>query len=119
MKMLRFLGCLVLCLAVTETANALTPEQFKRWEIYRPHPRYWNFNENPEFRPGPGMLLVSFDATSGTVIRVDIIKSTGNGPLDRDFASAYKRWTFKPGVLPKDYKIKVPINVQEIHMLTH
>ena len=44
------------------------------------------------------------------VNRVEIIKSTGDGQLDGSYVRTYKHWKFKPGVLPKDFKLAIPTN---------
>ena len=119
MRTFRLWGFLLLSICVTATAASRpTLEQLKSWAIYTPRPSFFTV-ETTQFVPGPGVFLLRFDAKSGTVSSVEIIKSTMYGEIDRSCVKIFKQWKFKPGVLPKDFELKIPLDSKKVQIPYH
>ena len=76
-----------------------TPAQITLWIIAKPNPEY-PLEAQARRARGSGEFLLHFITTTGTVRRIEIVKSTGDKALDSACIQAYSRWRFKPGVLP-------------------
>lgn len=119
MKTLRLCGPLLLILCMTAAASPQpTIEQLKSWAIYTPRPSYLSFDMT-QFVPGPGLFLLRFDAKSGTVSSVEVVKSTMVGEIDRGCVKTFKKWKFKPGALPKDFVLRIPLDSKKIQIPYH
>jgi TonB family protein len=55
---------------------------------------------------GSGLIRVTLDLTTGSVLRATVIKSTGFAALDSSAADAFRRWRWKPG---KWKEIDIPV----------
>jgi TonB family protein len=110
MKVLRLLGALLLIVCMSAAAGSQpTMDQLKSWAVYTPRPSIVSL-DTTQFIAGPGVFLLRFDSKSGMVIRVEVLKSTMFGEVDRDCVKVFEKWKFKPGVLPKDFELKIPLD---------
>jgi TonB family protein len=90
-----------------------TMEQLKSWAIYTPDPTPLSL-DTTQFVPRPGVFLLRFDAPSGTVSRVEVLRSTMFGEIDRHCVKIFEKWKFKPGALPKDFELKIPVDSMKL-----
>ena len=73
--------------------------------IYAPRPRY-PYEVRAKGQGGSGFFRIILDLSSGNVVKVTTIKSTGSPVLDNAAISAFRQWRFKPG---KWKEIDLPI----------
>jgi TonB family protein len=55
---------------------------------------------------GSGLFRLTLDLSTGSVVKVAVIKSTGNPILDNSALTAFRQWRWKPG---KWKEIDIPI----------
>ena len=93
-------GCVPLLPAQSPPPRVPLPQA-----IYTPQPVY-----RPEWAKqglaGKGVVLVTIDPKTGTVVGVHMLQSTGNNLLDGAALDAYSKWRFKPGSIPQ---VKMPV----------
>jgi TonB family protein len=73
--------------------------------VYRVAPEY-SLSERAQRHFGSGLLRLTLDLKTGTVTKVQVLKSTGHAALDQSAIDAFRRWRWKPG---KWKEIDVPI----------
>jgi TonB family protein len=75
------------------------PAKMSELVVYGPLPEYPD-----EFRRrrigGSGVFLLRVQIKTGEVTQVLVAQSTGAAPLDAFAVKAFRKWRFKPGVLP-------------------
>jgi TonB family protein len=54
-------------------------------------------SERARRHTGSGLLRLTLDLKTGSVIRVAVVKSTGFSALDYSAIDAFRRWRWKPG----------------------
>jgi TonB family protein len=64
------------------------------------------YSEKALRHTGSGLLRVTLDLNTGSVVRVAVIKTTGFSALDNSAIDALRRWRWKPG---KWKEIDIPI----------
>jgi protein TonB len=73
--------------------------------MYAPRPVY-PYEARRQRITGSGAVLLTIDATAGTVTEVLIVQSCGSDVLDHATLDALRRWRFKPGIVAK---VQLPI----------
>lgn len=74
---------------------------------YAPFPEY-SASARARHLQGSGMFLLRV-RNDGSVLRVDVVESTGHRELDDACISAYKQWRFRPEFAAKAPKVKIPV----------
>ncbi len=94
-------------LSVAVTGNSQTPNatHVKPYAIYAPRPNYPLYARQYHWT-GEGLFRCNI-RSDGTVVSVDVLRSTGHGMLDRAAIKALRQWRFHPGDMNP---IKIPIN---------
>jgi TonB family protein len=115
MSRLRVLLCLVLVVAGAAGVSAkpypfvlVVPPEMKRYFTTILPPREVPYEVKKNHWSGTGTFRVSIDST-GRVMSVGIVKSTGYRGLDETLATAVLTWRARPG---KKREIDFPLTVQ-------
>jgi protein TonB len=87
------------------TPGSLTPSSARILALNAPRPEY-PYEARRQKITGDGVVIMTVDPGTGSVITVSIWKSTGSTVLDNAAVAAYRRWRFKPGTVPT---VKSPI----------
>jgi TonB family protein len=64
--------------------------------IYAPGPQY-PYEARTRHVMGSGLFRITLDLSTGSVVKVIMIKSTGSPVLDNSCLSAFRQWRLKPG----------------------
>jgi protein TonB len=87
------------------TPGSLTSSSAKILALNAPRPEY-PYEARRQKITGDGVVIMSVDPGTGSVIAVSIWKSTGSTVLDNAAVAAFRRWRFKPGTVSR---VKSPI----------
>ena len=63
---------------------------------YAPRPQY-PYEARSKHQTGSGLIRITLDLRTGSVVKITMIKSTGSPVLDNASLSAFRQWRFKPG----------------------
>src|SRR5262245_8792945 len=85
--------------AADPPSGAPTLEQMQSWLLAKPYPEYPT-DARARRTTGSGLFKLHFISKTGTVRYVQVIQSTGDKSLDAACIRAFRRWRFKPGVVP-------------------
>ena len=89
---------------IRDNANS-SAGKFKAQATRAPRPAY-PYEARQRGLTGSGVVIVTVDPGSGTVIHAEVEQSTGSPILDSAALSAFRQWRFKPGA---PAKIRIPI----------
>jgi protein TonB len=87
------------------TPGSLTSSSARILALNAPRPEY-PYEARRQKITGDGVVIMSVDPGTGSVIAVSIWKSTGSTVLDNAAVAAFRRWRFKPGTVSR---VKSPI----------
>lgn len=87
------------------TQGASVPFDGNAMVSFAPRPEY-PYDARRQKITGSGVAMIRIDSTSGEVIDVSMLQSTGSVPLDRATIAGMHRWRFKPGTASR---IRCPI----------
>jgi TonB family protein len=85
--------------------GSLTLSSAKVLALSAPRPEY-PYEARRQRITGDGIVVMTVDPVTGSVIDVSMWKSTGNPVLDNAVLAAFRRWRFKPGTVST---VKSPI----------
>jgi protein TonB len=86
-------------------APGITSRRGKTNMIRAPRPEY-PYEARRRHLIGTGVIVVSVDSSSGSVIDARVERSIGSPILDNSAMNAFKRWRFKPGSAPQ---VRIPV----------
>ncbi len=103
MKYCFSLALALVCVAVHPAPAKVRTEELARQAekaiIYRPAPAY-PLQARENGWTGKGKFQLRVRVSTGRVLAVTMVKSTGHAVLDKAALGALKEWRFRPGALP-------------------